>query len=188
MRFDDIPGWFDFPEVYSHYVQQVPDAGTIVEIGCWLGRSTAFLADLVREADRGIQLWAVDHGFGNADKSTDVCNPVLQVNQGNVAGRLVTNLRDCGVLDWVYPLITTSVRAARTFVDGSLDFVFLDGNHTYESVTEDLSVWWPKIKPGGFLGGHDYDSHWPDVVRAVDDFFGHPCPDPIRKTCWSVLR
>jgi hypothetical protein len=58
-----------------------------------------------------------------------------------------------------------SVHAAKEFGYGTLDFVYLDGNHSLESVRADLVAWWPKIKAGGILGGHDFfDRHdaWHD--------------------------
>jgi len=184
----DIEGWMDFPDVYAHEIERVPDAGIVVEVGCWCGRSTAFMADLVKTADRGIQFWAVDHGWGNADKAADACAGGVAAAGGNIAGKLVTNLRDCGVLDWVYPLIVPSVRAARLFADESIAFVFIDGNHTRESVLEDCAAWWPKIKPGGVMAGHDYDHHYLEVVGAIQQFFGRDVPHPIRKTCWGVTK
>ena len=54
--------------------------------------------------------------------------------------------------------------------DNSLDAVFIDGDHSYEAVIQDLPFWWKKIKKGGWLLGDDYDSCWPETARAVDDF------------------
>ena len=64
-----------------------------------------------------------------------------------------------------------SVDAAAEVPDGSLDFVFIDAEHTYEAVTADIAAWLPKIRPGGLMSGHDYSpAWWPGVVRAVDEF------------------
>jgi len=60
---------------------------------------------------------------------------------------------------------TTSILAAPDIQDGALDFVFIDGSHTYHAVTEDIGAWRPKIRPGGLLSGHDYP--WPTVRDAV---------------------
>lgn len=49
-----------------------------------------------------------------------------------------------------------SVAIARTVGDESLDFVFIDGNHAYESVKADIAEWTPKVKKGGIVSGHDY--------------------------------
>lgn len=62
-----------------------------------------------------------------------------------------------------------SLAAAERFPDRSLDFVFIDAEHTYEAVLEDVAAWLPKIRPGGLLAGHDYVLAWADVVRAVDE-------------------
>jgi len=54
--------------------------------------------------------------------------------------------------------------------DGSLDAVFIDGDHSYEAVIQDLPFWWKKLKNGGWLLGDDYASCCPETTRAVDDF------------------
>lgn len=70
-----------------------------------------------------------------------------------------------------------SVNAAKRFEDNSLDFVYIDGDHSYEAVIDDLNSWYPKVKPGGILAGDDYirssrDKRYYDVIRAVDYFVG----------------
>lgn len=69
----------------------------------------------------------------------------------------------------------TSREAAKQFPDGLLDLVFIDADHTYEAVKEDISLWLPKIRIGGMITGHDYHktgniSH-NGVKRAVDEKF-----------------
>ena len=49
-----------------------------------------------------------------------------------------------------------SADASQLFSDQSVDFVFIDARHSYDAVLEDLKAWWPKIRPGGILAGHDY--------------------------------
>lgn len=63
----------------------------------------------------------------------------------------------------------SSVEYNKTIKDESLDFVYIDGNHQYSSVLEDIKIWYPKIKNGGILAGHDYN--WDSVKRAIFDFF-----------------
>ena len=51
--------------------------------------------------------------------------------------------------------------ASRIFSDESLNFVYIDANHAYDYVVEDIEVWFPKVKKGGYLCGHDYiDLDW----------------------------
>lgn len=66
-----------------------------------------------------------------------------------------------------------STQYFQIFADESLDFVYIDGNHSYEYVKSDIEAWWPKVKPGGILCGDDYAGpvrHAYDVIRAVDEF------------------
>ncbi len=68
-----------------------------------------------------------------------------------------------------------SMDAVKDFEDCSLDFVYIDANHSYKHVTEDITEWSKKIKPGGIVSGHDYIDHWSRgetyrVKPAVDDY------------------
>jgi len=64
----------------------------------------------------------------------------------------------------------TTLNAARMVVDGSLDFVFIDADHTEAGCGADIDAWYPKIRRGGLISGHDYN--WPSVRRAVEARFG----------------
>ena len=61
-----------------------------------------------------------------------------------------------GYEDRAFMLRMKGVYAVELFEDNSLDFVYIDANHTYEGVKEDIKYWYPKVKPGGLLLGHDY--------------------------------
>ena len=50
----------------------------------------------------------------------------------------------------------TSISAAKFVGDGSLDFVFINGEHSYKSVKEDIETWTPKVRIGGIVSGHDW--------------------------------
>ncbi len=65
----------------------------------------------------------------------------------------------------------TSLEAAEKFTDATLDFVFIDGDHSYAAVKADIAAWWPKLISGGLLSGHDYrDDKDYGVIQAVDEF------------------
>jgi len=69
----------------------------------------------------------------------------------------------------------TSAEAVEKFTDDSLDFAYIDGQHHYEAVVEDIALWYPKLKSGGLLCGHDYLDGFVDgcqfgVKKAVDEF------------------
>ena len=61
-----------------------------------------------------------------------------------------------------------SSEAAIDIKDNSLDYVFIDGEHSYESVSEDIVNYYNKVKPGGIFSGHDIS--WPGVAKAVKEF------------------
>jgi hypothetical protein len=67
--------------------------------------------------------------------------------------------------------------AAKEIPDKSLDFVFIDADHSYQGCKADIEAWRPKIKAGGFISGHDYENTefpcW-GVKKAVEEAFGLP--------------
>jgi hypothetical protein len=65
-----------------------------------------------------------------------------------------------------------SLEAAAWLEPASLDFVFIDADHSYEAVKADIAAWRTRLRPGGWLTGHDYDpAKFPGVVAAVDEAF-----------------
>jgi len=64
----------------------------------------------------------------------------------------------------------TSNEAAPLFPDNHFDFLYVDGDHSYEGVKSDLVNYYPKVKLGGIIMGDDYHSSWGGVVRAFDEF------------------
>jgi predicted O-methyltransferase YrrM len=71
------------------------------------------------------------------------------------------------VKDHVNFIRMESAKAAALYEDESLDFVFIDACHETEAVKADILAWWPKVKIGGILAGHDY--FWTQVQPAVDE-------------------
>lgn len=71
----------------------------------------------------------------------------------------------------------TSIEASKLFEDFTFDLVYLDADHTYESTKNDIHAWYPKVKSGGILAGHDYSDYYIEatsttfgVIKAVDEF------------------
>lgn len=79
-----------------------------------------------------------------------------------------------------------SVEAAKDFANGSLDFVYLDGNHNLQNVIADLAAWTPKVRPGGIVAGHDYiryqRANQVHVIEAV-----HAWTSAYKIRPWFVL-
>lgn len=76
-----------------------------------------------------------------------------------------------------------SVEAAKQYLDGSIDFVYIDADHAYTSVVADINDWKSKVKQGGYMAGHD--SYMPEVLQAVRDCLGEPI-EIFSDTSWIV--
>jgi hypothetical protein len=64
-----------------------------------------------------------------------------------------------------------SVDAAREYKQRSVHCVYVDADHSYEGVAADLDAWYPKIRIGGYIAGHDYHAGFPGVMKAVNERF-----------------
>jgi hypothetical protein len=72
-----------------------------------------------------------------------------------------------------------SSEASKLYDDEYFDWIYIDADHTYESVLEDIKMWLPKLKKGGVISGHDFDPSDDDlnfslygVEKAVKEIFG----------------
>lgn len=78
-----------------------------------------------------------------------------------------------------------STTASNNFPNNYFDFIYIDADHSYESVKRDLSAWLPKIKFNGWIGGHDYDNeNFPGVHKAVVDILGGSADITFLDTSW----
>ena len=64
----------------------------------------------------------------------------------------------------------TSVDVAKRLPGAFLDFVYVDAGHKYDDVKSDINAWYPKVKPGGVFGGHDFKARHMGLCRAVFEF------------------
>jgi predicted O-methyltransferase YrrM len=174
-RREEFQGESDFADFYKAQVTRV-DKGHFVEVGACFGRSSASMARAVRESKKPIRFDVVD----------TFCGPVaglLQEAGGSYLPGFAQNMLEVKLLDYMNVLKMHSVDAARMYDDWSLDFVFLDGDHTEHGVATDIEEWWPKIKEGGVLGGHDWDMK--SVRDAVEKHF---TPKTNDLNCWYVIK
>jgi len=77
------------------------------------------------------------------------------------------NLKD--FKDKIYFVKKKSEEAA-PIIDDELDFVYIDGGHDFENVKKDIEKWFPKVKKGGIIGGHDFKSKYLGLTKAVNQF------------------
>jgi len=178
--YQNIDGFFDFQDLYSSAVQTFADGAHFVEVGAWKGTSAAYMAVEIINSGKIIKFDAVDTWLGSVEHMSGQF-----ADQDAIEGRLYeTFLSNTEPVKHVInPIRLSSVEASKLYNDNSLDFVFIDADHRYEAVKADIAAWSPKLKIGGFLGGHDY--WWGDVNRAVNEAFGTP---EIHRSSWMVRR
>lgn len=157
---------------------------TMVEVGTAGG----LLAEYLLRKRRDLMLYCVDSWLGSMSQpaayvaSGDTHAALPQAQQDQIKMIAVKRLTSFGTRAAI--VHRDSVEAAKTFPDEMFDLVFLDGDHSYEGVTADLEAWWPKVKPGAWMSGHDFANPDPrfnfGVDRAVFDWLEHkPLPAPI---------
>ena len=172
--YEQIEGWFDFDNIYDAAISEVNQPCVFVEIGCWLGRSTAYMGSRIAQSGKDIRFFGIDGWVGFRDDKP----------YNHIFAQFLANMLSAGVADYVSPLRMLSIEAVSLFSDASLDFVYIDGDHSYEGVLTDLRAWFPKLKPGCLFAGHDYSTD--SVKQAVEEFFGGPVQSD--RSSWIVRK
>lgn len=120
---------------------------TGVEIGVYKGEYTKILAK------SGLEIYGVDPWLAYSDypyyTTREQDQKVLDTQYTDVV-KLLSPYPKCKIVR------KTSMDAVMDFKDNSIDFVYIDGNHSFKYVAEDICEWVKKVKPGGFVCGHDY--------------------------------
>lgn len=172
--------WFTYPNFYKSCVERFGDNSIFVEVGSWKGKSSAFLAVEIINSNKDIKLYCVDTWKGSPEHKNDnfIINDTLY-------DLFLDNIKD--LTSVITPVRNNSVDASKIFDNESLDMVFIDACHEYEYVKQDIQIWYPKVKKGGIIAGHDYHLPWNGVVRAVDEFFINK---KIEKSeaCWIHIK
>lgn len=163
--YQNIGGWFNFQDIYQNMVS-IHKEGHFVEIGTFFGKSASFMGVEILNSEHSISFDTIDTFEGSPtelDKKQHYFKTmdVYEKAKNNLIGLPVNIIKN------------DSIKASRKYKKATLDFVFIDGSHTYQDVKKDIEVWIKKVKKGGYIGGHDYDNN--DVKRAVNELLGD-CP------------
>lgn len=168
-----IPGWMT-PAELMWLAYRALEHPLIVEIGSWQGRSTRALADNCPYHGMVI---AVDPWQSGREKDAE-CARSFGTTPEPPFSAFLRHLAHSPVP--VIPMRLSSLEAAQNLRNCRFDMVFIDGDHEYESVKEDILAWRPLLKEGGLLCGHDYghpDYH-AGVTAVVNELFGEPSRGP----------
>lgn len=131
-----------------------------VEIGVCNGVTSELFAQQIPNIKK---LFAVDNypSFVDWDGTR-----VTEERQAETMRRCKERLAKYPNVEFVYK---SSAEFSESVFDDSLDFIFIDGDHSYEATLKDIQLYWPKVKTGGVFAGHDINLT--TVTKAVEDYF-----------------
>ena len=125
----------------------------VAEVGTYVGATTVIAAPIVK-AKKGKYI-AIDWFKGSEETTGDHSTTTLEENQ--VLKVFEKNLKIAGCKDIVEIYNMTTLEAAALIPDKSLDICFIDADHRYKNVKQDILAYLPKMKPGGIICGHDFE-------------------------------
>lgn len=156
------------------------DARTYVEVGCKEGRTVGFVLEQCPEIRAiAIDPWIQQEPSADASRETYADWDFKKI-EAEFWKNVGDNSQRCQ--HWK---LTSCSAAALYRTQGAMHYlqngeacksespcvVFIDALHDYESVKQDIALWWPLVAPGGYLCGHDHNHRWPGVERAVAQHF-----------------
>lgn len=175
----------------------------VAEIGVFDGATTKEYANIIKQNNGHIYI--VDWFIGNEDVNKEHVHGYKPDNGENVLNIFKQNLAD--YLDIITILRGKSQEQITLIPDNSLDICFIDADHRYINVKEDIRLSIPKVKETGILCGHDYDghllqdksylnfteeqlkrdwfngAHW-GTIKAVHESFGDANIELLGESCW----
>jgi predicted O-methyltransferase YrrM len=143
--------------VYTMAVKYFDNA-VFVELGCFFGASTIFLGKEIKKHKKNIVIHAIDRW---TEQTWD------ERGEG-VYDCFLLNIEKAGVDDLINVIKDTTHNASMAFKRQSVDFVYIDAGHDEKNIRQDINDWMPKLKQGGWIGGHDYQH---DVEIVVNQYF-----------------
>ena len=179
--------WDEFHRIARHFKQDdmgsfpergylfqlasdLPANAQVIEVGSWMGASTCFIAGGLK-GDRA-KIFAVDNFQGLSTCGEDSAwynrhfrklgaNSTLEIFRENFASLGFTPRSE--------PVVSDSLAAAQKLEAkrGQIDFIFIDGDHSYEACKADIAAWTPFVKRGGVIAFHDFGSRADGVTRAI---------------------
>jgi hypothetical protein len=142
---------------------------TFLEVGVWYGKN---IIRIVKEFPT-TTCYGVDPynymEYSNQISFKDYKSHLLKTESENVYQKTLAYTKKYNNFNLIRK---SSSDASKDFEDESVDIVFIDANHSYESVKNDIDLWLPKVKRGGVLYGHDYSIGFFGVVQAVNEKLG----------------
>jgi len=173
-------------EIYDRAIEYF-NSGVFVELGSFYGGSSYYLADKIRKSGKDIKLYCVDvwERIPREDTKIELSDgrfaeyvDFYKDIEGSIFNKFWDNVKEFS--DIIRPLQCDSALAAGLF--DKVDFVFLDADHSYVGVWNDLIAWKDKCK---WLAGHDYNLH---VWQAVNELFNESEIENVQEMSFLIKR
>jgi predicted O-methyltransferase YrrM len=148
------------------YINSISDTNKMqmIEIGSYAGESTQIFCENFKF------VVTIDPYIDGYDKSDLACQHAPMEDVLKVFQERMIKYENVSLIK----AASDDVIEHDLLVNKKVDFVYIDGLHTYEQVKKDIQNYLPLIKKGGFIGGHDYHPAWQGVVEAVNELLGEP--------------
>ncbi len=160
----EIFGWFSYNHLYDFFVEQSGNDSIIVEIGSFFGKSTNYLLEKVKKSKKNINVVSIDTFQGSENEQYHV--DIVSQYDGDIYQPFTENVD----IERLTILKEKSEDACKYFGNGTIDFLMIDGDHSYDGVTNDISNYFYKVKPGGYISGDDYNV-FDSTTKAVNNYF-----------------
>ena len=146
----------------------------MVEIGCFTGVSTETFLQLNPKKLYAVDIWDLNESYSDLIEDGRSNFHLIEQSFRTMAKNY----------DNIEIIKNFSKHASFGFRNKSLDFVYIDGDHNYNAVVEDIEHWQPKIKSGGYIAGHDIIIY--DVLYAVQKTLNTPNMVLFSDTSWLI--
>ena len=160
---DELP-WLQTDTLYNLCEQA--NGNIFIDVGCFIGGFTKIMAKWAKKRDG--KVYSIDL-FDNS------CEPIAcwgVHKEYDVKEIFLRNIRDRGLEKYVEVIKGCSWEVAEKFENESVDFIYIDAEHKYNSCKKDIQNWYPKLKKGGMIAGHDYSHTTYDEKYIHEDGHG----------------
>jgi predicted O-methyltransferase YrrM len=193
----DLPRRWDVLE--SFMAQQ--GYKTFVEVGCKEGRTTGHILKTIPDA----RVIAIDPWMAQEKSKDPTKETYADWDFADIEKQFWENVgenKDRCTMERMTSEQASDEWAKRapagwSFVEGTTygetkpnqaDLIFIDALHDYEHVKQDIGLWWPKVRVGGILAGHDFNHRWPGCERAVAESFNLMHVGVAPDSVWFVIK
>jgi hypothetical protein len=197
--YKEIPSeWSDFFPIYDEAVATAPPGSILIEVGSFWGKSAVYLAEAAKLADKRLKVYCIDPWSANPTNNLGMFDPahgaaghiepvVHAEHHNSLFETFAYFVERTGLSpDPLMIMRMESLEAAGMFggqgangaaalrhsrlVNTGIHFIFLDGDHEYSYVIQELRAWAPLLASGGFIAGHDWTDEFHGVKEAVTEY------------------